>query len=159
MKRRRSRYGSGKPSVNSQPMERRSKATEASVIDECWLVRRGRPMENAMKNSMKWAVLVLAMPLLAACGDDAAIADPEPCQAGFFSADGLEPCAAATECEATEYEVRAPSETSDRHCELLTLCSLEGCESLAPTSTSDGTCSPLTTCKFYEAEISPPTPT
>lgn len=116
-------------------------------------------MENAMKNSMKWAVLFLTMPLLAACGDDAAIAEPEPCQAGFFSADGLEPCAAATECEATEYEVRAPSETSDRQCESLTLCSLEEFESLAPTSTSDRKCSPLTICKFNEAEISPPTPT
>src|SRR5690554_5399411 len=140
-------------------MERRSKATEASVIEERWLVWRGRRMEDAMKNSMKWAMLFLTMPLLAACGDDAAIAEPEPCQAGFFSADGLEPCAPATECGATEYEVRAPSETSDRQCESLTLCSLEEFESLAPTSTSDRKCSPLTICKFNEAEISPPTPT
>ena len=68
-------------------------------------------------------------------------------------------CAALTTCRATQYERKAPTATSDRECKPLTECRHSQYESTAPTARSDRECTALTECARDEFEAKAPTDT
>jgi len=63
------------------------------------------------------------------------------CSTGFYQDEaGKEVCKVATVCEDTEYEVTAPTSSSNRECGLLTVCEAGFYEATPPTSATNRQC-------------------
>ena len=71
----------------------------------------------------------------------------------------LPDCRTFSSCSGTQYEILAPTATSDRVCTELTVCASTEYETKAPTAKSDRVCTPLTVCSGSQYETRPPTAT
>lgn len=76
------------------------------------------------------------------CGD---------CSTGYFDNDGT--CTEITVCTNAEYELSAPTETSDRECVTFTDCQENQYEKVAPTASSDRECAALSECHGSDRQI------
>ena len=83
--------------------------------------------------------------------------DVVSCSAREFESGGM--CKPLTTCSAEEFEITAPSKTSDRTCKTLTTCSADEFELNAPSKTSDRACKTVKTCSAREYERRPPSAT
>lgn len=68
-------------------------------------------------------------------------------------------CVPYTVCASNQYEVQAPTSTTDRVCTFVIPCAKNEYESAPATATSDHVCSSLTDCDADEYESQAPTPT
>ncbi|MEJ6777131.1 MAG: DUF1566 domain-containing protein, partial [Crocinitomicaceae bacterium] len=82
------------------------------------------------------------------------------CPTGSYSdQEGQSYCMNASYCSASQYELTAPTVTSDRACAALSVCSASQYELTAPTVTSDRECAELSYCSASQYELTAPTVT
>eukprot|EP00050_Salpingoeca_kvevrii_P021561 m.112442 g.112442 ORF g.112442 m.112442 type:complete len:2312 (-) comp9396_c0_seq4:186-7121(-) len=68
-------------------------------------------------------------------------------------------CDPLTKCQGNEFELTAPTPTSDRVCQAATLCAPFKIRTAPASDTSDAVCEPALECLFTQVETAPPTPT
>ena len=82
------------------------------------------------------------------------------CPTGSYTdQEGQSYCMNASYCSDSQYELAAPTVTSDRACAALSVCSDSQYELAAPTVTSDRACAELSYCSDFQYELTEPTVT
>ena len=82
------------------------------------------------------------------------------CPTGSYTdQEGQSYCMNASYCSASQYELAAPTVTTDRACAALSVCSDSQYELAAPTVTSDRACAELSYCSDFQYELTEPTVT
>jgi hypothetical protein len=82
------------------------------------------------------------------------------CYCGAHAAQGSQPCRPPTPCTASEWQVQAPTLTSDRTCVALAMCKYGQYETVRPTATSNRACADhALACLATQWEVQSPTPT